>query len=181
MGGHDIMFRIKKLSVDDITSDMLMNFHHQIINKKYVRQSNEWEVMECDELRQWSIEKRVWIAEYLCQQIQRGGSVIGAYDTDVLVGFCSVDGYLHGITSKYANLTMLFIDDEFKRRGIGKALFREIGKYASKSGADKLFISAIPSIETVEFYFNMGCIEAGEIIVDYIDTENDRYLEYLLI
>lgn len=182
IGGHNNMFRIEKLSIDDIASDLLMHFHHhQIINKKYVRQNNQWEVIECNELRQWSKEKRIWITEYLHQQIHRGGSVIAAYDTDVLVAFCSVDGYLCGKTSRYANLTMLFIDDEYKRKGIGKTLFREIGKYASKSGADRLFISAIPSIETVEFYLNMGCIEASEIIVDYIDTENDRYLEYRLL
>lgn len=176
------MFRIENLSVDSITSDILLNFHHnQIIRRKYVNINNKWEITDTNELREWHKEKRIWITEYLCQQIQRGGSVIGAFNRDILVGFCCVDGYLYGETAKYANLTMLFVDDEWKRKGIGKALFKEICKYALKNGADKLFISAIPSVETVAFYFNMGCTDAKEIITDYIDTENDRCLEYLLI
>lgn len=100
---------------------------------------------------------------------------------DLFVGFCCIDGYLYGKTAKYANLIMLFVDDEWKRKGIGKALFKEICKYAKKNNAKKLFISAIPSVETIAFYFAMGCIDAKEIITDYIDTKNDRYLEYLLI
>ena len=46
--------------------------------------------------------------------------------------------------------------------------------------ADKLFISAIPSFETVSFYLSMGCKDANEIIFEYVDTDEDRYLEYSL-
>lgn len=75
---------------------------------------------------------------------------------------------------------MLFVDDKWKRKGLGKKLFDEICKHAAHKGADKLFISAIPSFETVAFYLNMGCEDAKDIISEYIDTENDRYLEYSL-
>ena len=43
-----------------------------------------------------------------------------------LVGFCSVDGRLAGKTVKYANLTMLFVDDKWKRKGVGRRLFDKI-------------------------------------------------------
>ena len=46
--------------------------------------------------------------------------------------------------------------------------------------ADKLFISAVPSFETVAFYFSMGCQDTQELIEEYMDTEHDRYLEYSL-
>lgn len=46
--------------------------------------------------------------------------------------------------------------------------------------ADKIFISAISSYDTVAFYFNMGCPDAKYIIDSFIDTKNDRYLEYSL-
>ena len=46
--------------------------------------------------------------------------------------------------------------------------------------ADKIFISAIPSVETVNFYFNIGCKDALEIIPEYVDTKQDRYMEFLL-
>lgn len=176
------MIRISDLFIDGIESDMFLNFnHHQLITKKWVKKDNKWELVDADNLREWSKEKRIWITKYLNEQIERGGSVKIAYDGGILVGFCSVDGYLLGNTARYANLTMLFVDDEWKRNGIGKCLFEEICKSAVKMNAEKLFISAIPSLETIAFYFSMGCEDAKEIISEYIDTENDRYLEYSLI
>lgn len=173
------MFRIENISSDSISTDMLINFrHYQIIDQKYRNINGRWEIAKVHELREWNAEKRIWIIKYLCEQIARGGSLVGAFFGDVLVGFCSVDGYLYGETAKYANLTMLFVDDEFKRKGVGKALFKAACKCALVNGADKLFISAIPSVETIAFYFNMGCVDAKEIITNYIDTEDDRYLEY---
>ncbi len=175
------MIEVKELTVNDITPDMLLGFnHHQTITKKWIYCNSKWELQETYDLREWQKEKRIWITEYLCQQIERGGSVVAAFDSNNLVGFCCVDGCLAGITAMYANLTMLFVDDKWKRRGIGKKLFHNICMCAVKMGADKLFISAIPSFETVEFYFNMGCIDTKEIITEYIDTDQDRYLEYLL-
>lgn len=175
------MFRIESISQNSISPDMLLNFHHyQIIHQKYMNINGGWKITKTQELREWNVEKRIWITKYLCEQITHGGSVVGAFFDDVLIGFCSVDGYLCGETAKYANLTMLFVDDEFKRKGVGKALFKAASKCALVQGADKLFISAIPSVETIAFYFNMGCTDAKEIITNYIDTENDRYLEYKL-
>lgn len=41
------MFRIENLSVDFITSDILLNFHHnQIIRRKYVNINNKWEITD---------------------------------------------------------------------------------------------------------------------------------------
>ena len=175
------MFRIESISSASISSDMLLNFHHyQIINQKYMNINGSWKITKAHELREWNVEKRIWITKYLCEQIARGGSVLGAFFGDVLIGFCSIDGYLYGETAKYANLTMLFVDDEFKRKGVGTALFKAVCKCALDHGADKLFISAIPSVETIAFYSNMGCADTKEIITNYIDTENDRYLEYKL-
>lgn len=175
------MVTVEKISVENIDTNMLMKFNHkQIIKEKYIKTENGWEVVNTDEVRQWNFEKRKWITEYMRQQIERGGVSLCAFDNEKLVGFCCVDGYICGETAKYANVTMLFVDDEFKRKGIGKKLFMKACDYAAKKGAEKIFISAIPSIETVAFYFSMGCVDAEEIIMDFVDTESDRYLEYLL-
>lgn len=175
------MIKIFELVVNDITPDMFLNFnHHQVIKEKWVFGINGWELVASSDLREWDKDKRIWISKYLRQQIERGGSTVVTYDEDVLVGFCCVDGYLLGKTAKYANLTMLFVDDKWQRKGVGSRLFRAISKHASNMHADKLFISAIPSSETVAFYFSMGCEDAKEMIAEYIDTENDRYLEYSL-
>ena len=175
------MVEIKKLSANDISSDMLLNFnHHQIITKKWVNRKNKWELVATSDLREWNKDKRIWISEYLRQQIERGGAVVAAYVVDILVGFCCVDGGLEGKTAKYANMTMLFVDDKWKRKGVGGELFEKICICAKRMDAEKLFISAIPSFDTIAFYFNMGCEDAREIISEYVDTDKDRYLEFVL-
>ena len=99
----------------------------------------------------------------------------------MLVGFACIDGELLGKTANYANLTMLFVDNEWKRKGVGKKLFHEICKCAVKMKAEKLYISAVPSFETVAFYFSMGCEDTKEVIEDFVDTKQDRCMEYSLI
>lgn len=195
------MFIIRSLSTLEIVDDFLMDFHHeQKIGIKWEKDNDKWIMAETDILREWDAEKRKWIPVYLREQINRGGFVLGAFQGNRLAGFCSIDGVLHeaGLSAptqgsggdmpfykadrkyRYANLTMLFVDDEMKRNGIGKALFQGIKKCARALQADKLFISAIPAVDTIAFYFKMGCSDAEEIILPFVDTEEDRYLEYLL-
>ena len=170
---------IKLLALSDIHPEMLEAFNHrQVISQKWVKNRERYELTETNEVREWSKEKKIWISQYLCQQISRGGAAVGAFSNSKIIAFACLDGILKGKSEKYANLTMLFVDDEWKRKGIGKRLFRQICLCGQNIGADKIFISAIPSYETVLFYFGMGCSDTQYIIDDFIDTENDRYLEY---
>ena len=166
---------IRPLYTSEIHPELLLPFRHdQHITQKWVKANGTWELTDADELRQWDAEKRKWIAEYLCEQINSGGGAICAFVGSQLVGFCSVGGKL---CNQYANLTMLFVDDDWKRRGIGKKLFAAACGHAIEMGADKLFISSIPSMETVAFYQALGCVDAMEIIEEFVDTPYDRYME----
>ena len=175
------MVIFKNLTAQDMTEDLLLGFHHhQKITNKWIRNQERWEIIKFDDLRTWNTEKRIWISGYLCQQVRQGGAAVAAIDGEKLVGFCCIDGGLKGKTANYANLTMLFVDDNWKRKGIGRELFRLICRCAQARKAYKLFISAIPSVETIAFYFSLGCVDAREMIPDYIDTEQDRCLEFAL-
>lgn len=172
---------IRQLDISDIEPELLKEFVHcQTITKKWVKQDNIWKLKNTSLLREWSAEKRIWITEYMCQQIDRGGITVGAFCDDRLVGFCCVDGTISGKSAKYANLTMLFVDDNWKRNGIGKLLLQEVRKHVIKLGAEKIFISAIPSAETIAFYQSMGCVDAAEIVEAFVDSEDDRYLEFMV-
>jgi ribosomal protein S18 acetylase RimI-like enzyme len=171
-------FVIKQLHTSDIFPGLLDTFaHSQKITKKWIKNREDWVLTDVSILREWSPEKRIWISEYMCQQINRGGTVLGAFYNNILVGFCCLDGILSGKSAKYANLTMLFVDANWKRNGIVKILFQEARRHAIALGAEKIFISAIPSVETIAFYFKMDCIDAKEIVEEFVDTENDRCLE----
>lgn len=74
-------FGVRNLTIGDITPELLNNFHHsQSITKKWVKNNGVWEVTETSLLREWSAEKRIWITEYMCQQIERGGITVFHYD-----------------------------------------------------------------------------------------------------
>lgn len=173
----EISYRL--LSKKELSSDWLMSFcHDQHITARYIKQGQQWLIQPCSINRQWDKEKRQWIPTYLARQIDRHGYVIGAYHHETCIGFIALDGCLKGSKNQYANLTMLFVDDGWQGHGIGESLFSLIQPYARQLGAQKLFISAIPSVETVDFYFHRGCWDAKEIIPSYIDSTEDRYLEY---
>lgn len=171
--------RIRPLTPSDIYPEMLEQFQHkQIISNKWIKSEGRYELIKTYEIREWSQEKKIWIPQYLCQQMNRGGFAAGAFCNDQIVGFSCIDGILQGTAEKYANLTMLFVDDEWKRKGVGRKLFKQMSLSAENMGANKIFISAIPSSDTISFYFNMGCSDAKWIIESFVDTEKDRYLEY---
>ena len=166
---------IRQLTCEDLKTDFLNGFNHnQTWNKQWVKENNSWVLKDCVMSREWDNEKREWIPTYLLEQINRGGATIGAYVKDKLVGFCSIDGTLR---NGYANMTMLFIDDDYKRLGIGKKLFLSISEKAKTIGAEKLFISAIPSQDTITFYMAVGCKDAIYLPNEFLDSPNDRYLE----
>ncbi|MCH5183648.1 MAG: GNAT family N-acetyltransferase [Oscillospiraceae bacterium] len=172
---------VRNLTSEELHPQMLQTFtHKQNISAQWVKNSDRWVLQKTSLRREWSDEKRIWVPQYLRHQLDRGGAVIGAFCGNRLVGFACIDGILKGNPEKYTNLTMLFVDDDWKRKGIGKALFRQICQCAAKQKADKIFISAVPSYETVSFYFAMGCSDAKVKIDNFIDTEEDRYLEYPL-
>ena len=88
------MIKIKDLTINDITPEMLLNFnYHQVIKEKWAKKNKAWVLTTTSGLREWTYEKRIWISDYLRQQIERGDSVEGAFAEDVLVGFCCVDGF----------------------------------------------------------------------------------------
>ena len=175
---HDPEITIRHLRKTAIMPDILSGFaHRQKIDRKWIKRNDGWELSDASLLREWNAEKRIWIAEYMGRQIDRGGVTLGAYCHDRLVGFCCVDGTISGKSARYANLTMLFVDDRWQRNGIGKLLFKEACMCASAIGAEKLFISAIPSAETIAFYQRMGCADANEMVETFVDSEDDRYLE----
>lgn len=172
---------IKALEFSELFEDMLEKFSHkQVISEKWVKNKDHYELVKTDEVREWDKEKRAWVPQYLKEQMKRGGFVIGAFHIDEIIGFACLDGVLNGQAEKYANLTMLFVDDNWRGMGIGKKLFKEICLCAENMNAAKIFISAIPSYDTVSFYFKMGCVDAKCVINDFVDTEEDRYMEYIL-
>lgn len=120
---------VKELADGDILPDMMEAFNnYQKIERRWVKKDSTWVVEDVSLVHVWNDEKRRWVPRYLLQQLERGGAVFGAFENDRLAGFASVDGGLAGADAQYVNLTMFFVDLEYRGSGVGRALFAHCAK-----------------------------------------------------
>ncbi len=110
------------------------------------------------------------------------GKVIGVFnEKGILIAIGSINSQIFGIKYKYVLLDQMFITKEMRRKGIGKQLFMLLSEQGKNFGADKLYICAASSKETIDFYQAMGCKNAEEINMElYLSDTNDYQLEYSL-
>ena len=104
---------------------------------------------------------------------------MGAWQGERLIGFCTVYPEVFGSKYKYVLLDQIFISLPYRSKGIGKQLFIRAAADAEKFGAEKLYICAGSSEETIAFYKALGCFEAIEINNKLYDGDTrDIQLEY---
>ena len=95
--------KVVNLAVKDIASNMLADFNHrQRITQKWTQCNNQWELTEASDLREWNEEKRLWIPQYLQEQIARGGSVIAAFDTTKYFVYAVIISIIMMILNRHA-------------------------------------------------------------------------------
>lgn len=112
--------------------------------------------------------------------IARGGSAIGAFDTNQrLVGFGTLNREVFGEKYRHVLLDQLFISLEKRGCGIGKALFMRLVESAKEWNAEKIYICAGSAEETIAFYKRIGCVDAEEVQREYFESDpRDWQLEF---
>ncbi|WP_226659012.1 GNAT family N-acetyltransferase [Pseudalkalibacillus hwajinpoensis] len=111
----------------------------------------------------WTTERKREIVTHFKSTIAHGGVVILAEQEKNVIGFAVVESETFGERSTYRELSYIHISLPFRGMGIGRKLFIEAKKVAKQLGVEKLYIGAHPSVETQNFYKNMGCVIAEEI------------------
>lgn len=172
---------IRNVERSELDGAFLWDFdNYQSYHRMWEKTDGQWSLKRTCIVRQWNSDKKQQITKYLEWLAGAGGHVLGAFAEGRLVGFLALDKDFGGSKGQYLNLSLLFVDARYRRRGVGKYLFDACVKKASGLGAKKLFISAVPAEETVSFYLALGCRDAEEVISDWVDMPYDRYLEYSL-
>ncbi len=174
---------IRELGHEDLKSDFVQDFaHEQVYGRVWKKRDGRWrlEEVETPTVRSWDAGKRLWVPEYLETMRSAGGCILGGFAGDVLAGFLALDGRFGGAAGRTLNLAMLFVDDRYQRQGVGRRLFAAGMERARRMGAETVFLSAVPTEETVAFYFAMGCEDAEEVVPKFVDTSDDRYLRFSL-
>jgi predicted N-acetyltransferase YhbS len=111
----------------------------------------------------------------------RGGVFCGAFENDKLVGASILESKFIGTGRDTLQLKFLHVSHDCRKQGLGKTLFNRAVEKAKKLGAKKLYISATPSENTVNYYLRLGCVLAKEIDPELFALEpEDIHLEYVI-
>ena len=122
-----------------------------------------------------------WHLNRFKETVKNGGTAFGCFEEDRLIGYGTVDKKLFGKQEKYVLLDQLFVSQNQRGKGIGKALFFLCAKQAKEYGAEKLFLCAGSSENTMAFYKRLGCVPATEKDEKlYEEDPRDIQLEFYL-
>ncbi len=101
----------------------------------------------------------------------RGGWFHGAFDRAALVGVVVLDSKRIGKHKDQLQLKFLHVSSSYRNSGLGTQLFELAKATARERGAKRLYISATPSENTVNFYLRLGCAVARELDPDLFKLE----------
>ena len=105
----------------------------------------------------------------------------GAFENGVLVGVAILERKFIGTQNDTLQLKFLHVSRDYRKQGLGATLFNRAVEKAKTLGAKKLYISATPSENTINYYLRLGCILAAEINLELFALEpEDIHLEYAI-
>jgi GNAT superfamily N-acetyltransferase len=117
----------------------------------------------------------------LYECFDRGGTFLGAFDDDELDGVSVVDTEAVGSEQDCLQLLYLYVSRSSRGRGVGSALFAAAAETARARGAKALYVSSIPTENTVNFYLRRGASLATRPDPNLFAAEpDDVHLTYLL-
>jgi len=157
----DIIFA--KLTPENFTPHSLDRFIRlQEVKECWRNVEGELTLVPCAFTEDWDLVRRREVAAEILEGL-RTGLAYGAFSQGEVVGYILVDCTLFGSRSQYAELKLFHVSQPFRRMGIGKELFRLASEGAKAISAEKLYISAQSSKETIAAYHRLGCTQAQEI------------------
>ncbi len=108
----------------------------------------------------------------------RGGTFYGVFDDESLAAVMVLDSTLIGRDKDRLQLKLLHVSRDYRKMGLGRALYAKAVERARELGAKKLYVSATPSENTVNFYRSFGCVLADEVDEELFELEpKDVHLE----
>jgi len=112
----------------------------------------------------------------------RGGTFWGAFEDGTIVGTAILESKFIGSNRDTLQLKFLHVSCSQRKQGLGAKLFHLVIDHARSLGAKKLYVSATPSENTINFYMRLGCVLATEIDLELFAFEpEDIHLEYVIL
>jgi len=178
----------RAMTVEDLHTGMMDSFSRyqeikQVYRKRRILPGHRIVKLRRSKIDNWSAEEKTvfirnWFIHhvFLRQYYPGQPRVFAAFRGNQVAAFAVWDLYW-GKEQGYAVLLRLFVSRECRRMGFGRQLFELCADAARAEGAQKLFISAEPPVETQDFYRSLGCTAAKKRLYG---PKNDLPLEYKL-
>lgn len=145
------------LRFDEIDRSEVIEHVYYLREGRLVLEEERWE------LTGWPLNDLPHQRAHLAKCMDAGGSAWGAFDGDDLVGIAVLDGRWYGSARDILDLFFLHVGAGHRHRGLGKALVELVMGRAREMGARRLFVSGIPSENSIKFYRAMGFQLAEEV------------------
>lgn len=164
--------RYRVLEAEEIDRGLFGGFiRRQKVTECWRRDRDGWHIQQAPFIDDWTEEEYQTLVAGLKRTVQTGGFVYAALCDGVLKGFVCVEPLLFGGSQRYLDLSQLYVSEDRRGQGLGKALFLAAKEWAGKQGAGKLYISAHSAVESQAFYRAMGCVEAQVYSRRHVEKE----------
>lgn len=108
----------------------------------------------------------------------RGGWCYGVFDDAALIGAAVLESRLIGKRKDQLQLKFLHLSRAYRKNGLGAKMFELASSIARARGVKRLYISATPSENTVNFYVKLDCTLAVPPDPELVELEpEDIHLE----
>jgi predicted N-acetyltransferase YhbS len=136
----------------------------EIVENIYVIQDGKL-VLKPDyfDIQGWPLGEDEIYTPLLLDCYDRGGTFWGAFENDRLIGVAILEIKKIGSQHDTLQLKFLHVSRDYRKQGIALELFKRAVEKAKTLGAKKLYISATPSKNTIDYYLGLGCLLASEI------------------
>lgn len=131
------------------------------------------------DMRGWPTGEPEHYTPILLDCFDHGGYFLGAFSGDLLVGAIVLENRFIGSARNTLQIRFLHVSNIYRKQGLGKKLFYLAVEKALEREAKKLYISATPSENTINFYLQLSCVLAKEIDEELYSLEpEDIHLEF---
>lgn len=111
----------------------------------------------------------------------RGGTFYGAFEGSEMIGVAVLESKFIGKAKDQLQLKFLHVSNRHRKQGWGTRLFEKAVERARELGASRLYISATPSENTINFYLHLGCQVTQELDQELFELEpEDIHLDYTI-
>ena len=170
---------IKELQRDEVQqvwsidrSEVIDNIYHHESGQLVLRPEHR-------DMKGWPAGQAESYGPWLLDCFNDGGSFFGAFEDGRLVGVVVVENRFIGRAKDQLQLKFLHVSRGHRKTGLGRRLFEQAVSRAREHGARRLYISSIPSENTVEFYLHLGCRVTDQVDPALFEAEpDDIHMEF---